>query len=75
MAVTEEINRRVQRLPEPLRAEVLHFVDYLLTQTEQNDDRQEDRAWFGLSLGSAMRGLENESGPDYSEADLTERFS
>jgi hypothetical protein len=75
MVVIEEINRRVQRLPEPLRAEVLHFVDYLLTQAERDDNRQEDRAWFDLSLRSAMRGLEDESGPDYSEADLRERFS
>ncbi len=74
MAVTEEINRRVQRLPEPLRAEVLRFVDYLLTRAEQNEDRQADRAWFDVSLQSAMRGLKDEGGPDYSEADLTERF-
>ena len=74
MAVTEEINRRVQRLPEPLRAEVLHFVDFLLTRAEQ-DDGQEDRTWLDLSLRSAMRGLEDESDPGYSEADLTERFS
>lgn len=75
MAVTEEINRRVQRLPEPLQAEVLHFVDYLLTRAERDDARQEDEAWFDLSLRSAMHGLEDEDGPDYSEADLTERFS
>ena len=75
MAVTEEINRRVQRLPEPLRAEVLHFVDFLLTRAERDGGRQEDRAWSDLSLNSAMRGLEDESAPDYSEADLVERFS
>ncbi len=75
MAVTEEISRRVQRLPEPMQAEVLHFVDYLLTRAERDDARQEYQAWFDLSLRSAMRGMEDEEGPDYSEADLTERFS
>ncbi len=75
MAVTEEINRRVQRLPEPMQTEVLHFVEYLLTRTQRDDARQEDQAWFNLSLRSAMRGTEDEGSPDYSEADLTERFS
>lgn len=72
MVVIEEINHRVQKLPEPLRAEVLHFVDYLLARTH---DRREDTMWSGMSLQSAMRGGEDEGGPDYSEADLTERFS
>ena len=50
-------------------------MDFLLTRTQQDDDRYEDRAWFDLSLRSAMRGLDDEREPDYSEADLTERFS
>ena len=72
MALTDEITRRVERLPEPLRAEVLHVADYLLTRAA---DRQEDQSWTDLSLGSAMRGLEDEGGPDYSEADVKEPFS
>lgn len=72
MVAAEEIAQKVERLPTDLRAEVLHFVDYLLTRAA---DRQEDRGWSGLSLESAMRGLEDEGDPDYSEADLRERFS
>jgi hypothetical protein len=74
-AVTEEINRRVHRLPEPMQAEVLHFVDFLLTRAERDDARREDRAWSDLSFQSAMHGMEDEDGPEYSEADLTEPFS
>jgi hypothetical protein len=73
--VGDEISRRVLRLPEPLQAEVLRFVDYLLMRAQQDEARQEDQAWLSLSLRSAMRGLEGEGGPDYSEADLKEPFS
>ena len=66
MPVTEEINRRVQKLPEPMQAEVLRFVEYLLTRAEQDSAREDDRRWADLSLRSAMRGMEHEDGPDYS---------
>lgn len=71
MAVTEEIARRVRKLPEPMQAEVLRFVEDLLSRSEGADARPEDRAWADLSLRSAMRGMEDEDGPQYSEADLT----
>ena len=72
MIVADEINHRVQKLPEPLRAEVLHFVEYLLMRSEE---RQEDRAWSGFSLRSATREDDGEPGPDYSEDDLKEPYS
>ena len=72
MIVADEINHRVQKLPEPLRAEVLHFVEYLLLRAEE---RLEDREWSGFSLQSAMREDDDVPGPDYSEADLKETYS
>ncbi|MEM1094589.1 MAG: hypothetical protein AAGJ10_08300 [Bacteroidota bacterium] len=75
MVVIEEIARRVQKLPGPMRSEVLHYVDYLLARAEREENREQDQSWSDLSLQSAMRGLEDEGGPDYSETDLHERFS
>ena len=70
-----EITRRVRQLPEPLQAEVLRFADYLLARAAATADREESAEWSGLSLQSAMRGIESEDTPDYTEADLTERFA
>ena len=80
MPVSERINERVRQLPEDAQAEVLDFVEFLLAKSEretaeQESARQEERAWSHFSLSSAMRGMEDEDGPDYSEDDLKERFS
>ena len=80
MPVTERINERVRRLPESAQAEVLDFVEFLLTKsecetTEQKATRREERAWNEFSLSSALRGMEDEGGPDYTDDDLEERFS
>ena len=68
--LADQVKDKVEALPEPLQAEVLHFVEFLHARTAGGDRR----AWSGLSLGSAMRGMEDEDG-GYSESDLTERFS
>jgi len=74
MNVAEKINKQIRRLPEQTQAEVLDFVEYLLTKTEQKS-AQEEQDWTRLSLASAMRGIEEDSEPEYTEADLEERFS
>lgn len=71
MEVSETIKQRVERLPETLQAEVLDFVEYLLSKAER---ASEDEAWSTLSLASAMRGMEDEAGPTYDEHDLKETF-
>ena len=75
MAVTERITQRVQRLPEPLQAEVLDFVEYLLTKTGQETAKKEDREWSQLSLSFAMRDMDDEDADEYTVADLKESFS
>ena len=73
MAVTDDIVRNVERLPEPLRAEVLHFAEYLVSRTEANGaDGSEASAWSAFSLASAMRGIEDAPGVTYSETDIIE---
>lgn len=77
MNVAEKIDKQVRRLPEQTQVEVLDFVEYLLTKTErvQAREREKDQEWTRLSLASAMRGMEEETEPEYTEGDLEERFS
>ncbi|MFZ0929879.1 MAG: DUF2281 domain-containing protein [Syntrophobacteraceae bacterium] len=73
MILAEEIVERVQKLPEPLQAEVLDFVEFLLAKTSGESGKEENRRWMGFSLQSALRGIEDE--PElYADKDLKERF-
>jgi hypothetical protein len=67
MSLEDKIIQQVHDLPENKKAEVLDFVEYLKTKSEEKD-------WSDLSLSSAMRGMENEDTP-YSLDDLKESFS
>ncbi len=57
-----------------MQSEVLTFVEYLLSKSEQEEAQQDERAWSSMSLTFAMRGMEHEDTPQYSEADLKETF-
>jgi hypothetical protein len=70
MAITEKIQHYVQKLPASFQAEVLDFVEYLLTKTE----RRETSEWSDLSLAFAMRDMEDEARPVYTLADLKVKF-
>lgn len=61
MSLAEKIMKQVQTLPESKQVEVLGFVEYLRLKT-------------GLSLSSAMRGIEEEQTP-YTLNDIKESFS
>jgi len=74
MAVSDRIQQYVQRLPERMQSEVLTFVEYLLSKSEQEEAQQHERDWSSISLAFAMRGMEDENAPEYSEADLKETF-
>ena len=66
MSLEEKIIRHIQELPESKKAEVLDFVEYLRSKTEERD-------WSEFSLTSAMSGMENEVSP-YSLEDIKESF-
>jgi len=66
MSLEEKIIRHIQELPESKKAEVLDYVEYLKSKSEETD-------WAAFSLSSAMGGMENES--PYSLADIKESFS
>jgi len=74
MVLAERIQRRVERLPAALQAEVLDFVEYLLTKTEREAVLRESRDWSDYSLSLAMRGMEDEETPTYTVSDLEVKF-
>ena len=75
MVVAERVYQGVLHLPEPLQAEVLNFTEYLLLKAERTATPEDENAWPSLSLALAMRGMEDEDTPEYTVADLKERFS
>lgn len=72
MTVEEKILREVRRLPEPLQAEVLDFVEYLQSKAGTARASDEDETWREMSLSEAMRGMESEPSL-YSSEDLKEQ--
>ncbi|MBI2907934.1 MAG: hypothetical protein HYX92_09790 [Chloroflexi bacterium] len=74
MTITDRIQQGVQQLPKAMQAEVLDFVQRLLTKAERGHEEDDHRIWNEMSLSSAMRGMEDENEPHYSEADLKVTF-
>lgn len=73
MTVSDRIYQEVKKLPEPLQAEVLDFVQHLTSKAERATESESSLRSLSLSL--AMRGMEEEDTPDYSVEDLKEVFS
>jgi hypothetical protein len=69
MLVAEKIHQNVQKLPETSQAEVLDFVEYLLSKSEREAMRLEELSWSDFSLASAMRGMGDENTPTYTVAE------
>lgn len=74
MSVREQITEKIQNLPEDKQQEVLVFVEFLLQKSIQEDAKKEDQEWNHFSLDQAMKGLENDNLPEYTEADLKEKW-
>lgn len=71
MAINERIQESFEKLPSELQVEALDFIEYLLTKAQHEAEQQaDDTHWKNLSLALAMQGLEDETGPVYTEADL-----
>lgn len=68
----EIICEHLRNLPESAQAEVLDFVGYLEAKTR--NAAQESDVQLETSLALAMRGMEDETVPEYSMADLKELF-
>lgn len=69
MTISERIHEKLRGLPEPMQREVLDFVEYLTQKL-----RKEDEEWSQLSIAAALRGVEEETWPQYKEGDLKEKW-
>lgn len=69
MTISERIHEKLRGLPEPVQREVLAFVEALTQKL-----RKEDVEWSQLSVAAALRGLEEETWPQYNERDLKEKW-
>ena len=74
MRVSDRIFEELKKLPEPLQAEVLDFVQNLASEMEQKGTLKNEYTSTSLSLSLAMRGMEDEETPSYSASDLRETF-
>ena len=75
MTVSEKIQGELQKLPEHLQREVLTFVEYLQSRAAEDSGNGEDDAWSAMSLLAAVRGMEDENGPEYAIKDFKESFA
>jgi len=73
MTTLERIVEKVRKLPDEKQAEVLNFVEFLnLRSSGAGED--EDLEWSLFSLAAALKGMESEERPEYTLADLKERY-
>jgi hypothetical protein len=62
--IIEKITRRVKKLSDAEREKLLKIIELI----------DEDNEWFNFSLSSAMKGLEDDTMPEYSVEDLKEKW-
>ena len=74
MAVTEQINSKLQKLLALYQQEVLHFIEFLSQKAMRDEAETEEKLWTDFSLTQAMRDLEETDAPEYTEADLKEKW-
>ena len=68
MAIADQIRAIVLDLPPETQQEALAYIEFLQKQSTEVDD------WHVFSLASAMRGMEEEPGPEYTISYIKERF-
>ncbi len=75
MAVADKLRRSIDRMPVRMQEELLDYAEYLLSKVQREAETQDNQEWSRFSLANAVRGMEDEDEPAYSESDLKERFS
>lgn len=85
MTTSEKIQRIVEELPQPYQAHLLRYARFLVQEANraaaeadsdviENSDATENREWSALSVASALRDLEEDEFPDYSKAEIKEKY-
>ncbi len=70
MTTAEQVYSQLQLLPETAQRTVLDFVEFLAQK-----QAQDELMWSTFSVASALRGLEEDEWPEYTEDDFKERCS
>ncbi len=71
----EKVLGEVSRLSVQDRQALAEFLQAELAKGYDSDSAAEKEIFSNLSLAMAMRGMESENGPEYSDSDLKESFS
>jgi len=70
MSIKELINHEIDNLSESEQRKVLELINLV----QQKGVKNENQEWSDFSLEQAMRGLENDLLPEYTEADLIKKW-
>jgi Protein of unknown function (DUF2281) len=73
MTIAEQIFHHLAALSEKEQSEVLDFVEFLESRSQERNQRSENETWSTFSLEAAMQGLENDP-VEYTVTDLRETF-
>jgi hypothetical protein len=60
MTIEQTIQAKIGILPESKQAEVLNFLNFLITSQTEVDAGHENAEWSQFSLEQAMQGLEDD---------------
>ncbi len=74
MSIQEKITEKIQNLPENKQQEVLVFIEFLLQKNIMENTEAENQVWSHFSIDQAMKGLEDDGLPEYTEEDLKEKW-
>ncbi len=74
MLTAEKVSQEVQKLPDAFQKEVLDFVEFLLHKSQNETAQKEEREWNNFSLKSALRDMEDDEFPPYTDADFIEKW-
>lgn len=70
MSIKELITEKIENLSEGEQLKLLNLINILQQKTLDTENQQ----WSHFSLEQAMKGLENDLIPEYTEADLIEKW-
>ena len=70
MSIKELINHKLDSLSENEQKKILDLINL----TQQQSFERDCQRWNQFSLEEAMRDLENDQLPEYTEADLIEKW-
>ena len=70
MSIKELINHKIDSLSENEQKKILDLINLI----EQHSFERDCQRWNQFSLEEAMRDLENDELPEYTEADLIEKW-